>query len=146
MMAILPHKPSLPDVRVHVCVCEVCFWMDVVHVCSWQLINQHLCSSPVGRQNIYRYRLKPTHGHVLLNFERQQESLFSPLNPPITDTQENLTKDAIDTRTFRPSVLKGFPAIAIAIDWLMGGMFSRSSTGSPVLFFPLRVSETVEAN
>lgn len=54
--------------------------------------------------------------------------------------------DAMETRMLRPSVLKGFPAIAMATDWLMGGTFSRSSSGPPDLFFPPRASDTTETN
>ncbi len=54
------------------------------------------------------------------------------------------TTEAIETSAFLAKVLKGFPAIAIATDWLMGVMLSGSSSGPPDLPLPPRESDTVK--
>lgn len=107
--------------------------MDEECVWFWQLINQHQCSSPVGNQNAQRTE-------PFRSFKTIQRSTTAILIQKLKGI--NFTREAMEMRTLRPNVLKGFPAIAMATDWLIGGTFSRSSSVSLVLFLLARVSET----
>lgn len=143
MMAMPSHKPSPADVCVWVCVRVI--FQDGWSVCVALTANQSTsqCSSPVRRQNTHSYNHTYMHFWTFKNNGKHTKPSYHLI---IKKLLQNFTMDAMETRAFRPSVLKGFPAIAMATDWLMGGTFSRSSSGPPVLFFPPRVSETTETN
>ena len=136
---------------VYVCVLYVCvrvIFQDGWSVCAALTANQSTSVQLTCWEA--EYLPIPSHKHAhrrtfeLLKHDENHATICYRLQ--ITTSFLNFTMDAMETRTFRPSVLNGFPAIAMATDWLMGGTFSRSSSDMPILFFPPRVSETTETN